>query len=67
MIWQEKSSASGLRWISACNRYVISAKRPSQGFEPYWTARCAKGEIASGYSDEGLERCKKYCEAKDKA
>lgn len=63
MNWLERNTASRLHWVAECRGYVISADKPSEGHEPWWEAKTAAGKpIASGYSDDGLAKCKRYAE-----
>ena len=64
MNWLEHHNALRLRWVSDCRRFVIAAVRPVEGELPWWEAKDSKGkDVASGYSDEGLAKCRSYCQA----
>jgi hypothetical protein len=63
MNWLERSTSSRLRFTSECRRFVIVADDPSDGRMPWWVAKFAAGKhVAAGYGDDGLAKCKRYCE-----
>lgn len=62
MNWLEHNNALRLRWVSECRRFVIAAVKPSEGEMPWWEAKDASGkDVAAGYGDDGLAKCKLYC------
>jgi hypothetical protein len=62
--WLEHHNALRLRWVSDCQRFVIAAVRPPDVELPWWEAKDSAGkDVASGYGDDGLAKCKAYCAA----
>lgn len=63
MNWSPHPTAARLRHLTDCRRYSVSAMHPTDGHEPWWEARDSTGrEIAAGYGDSGLAKCKSFCE-----
>lgn len=63
MNWLESNTPSRLRLVSECRGFVIAADNPSDGHMPWWIAKRSSGkEIAAGYGDDGLAKCKRFCQ-----
>ena len=63
MIWTRKTTE---RWIfEKAEGYVITGANLGHlpSLLPWWNARDTRGtEIASGYGEAGLEKCKAFCQ-----
>lgn len=63
MNWLDRDTPARLRFVSDCRGFVISAMKPCDGIEPWWEAKDAnRKDVAAGYSNDGLAKCKRYCE-----